>query len=63
MAVDHPKAEDRLLLLRYYCRRSNLSGEEIEKLSLQLTDGMSGADIENICREATMSKLRNIICK
>eukprot|EP01041_Mallomonas_annulata_P004596 gene4596-9132_t len=62
--VPCPNENDRIALLEYFCRRSGLSDGNIQNdLKTSLRAGMSGADVENVCREAAMSCLRDIVNK
>jgi len=65
LLVPLPNATERRLLLDYFAKKCGLledgatvaSGELVQKLK----DGMSGAEIENVCREATLEKHRALM--
>jgi transitional endoplasmic reticulum ATPase len=63
LLVPLPNASERRQLLHYFARKCNLlqvdSGEVCPALSARLREGMSGAEIENLCREATLEKHRS----
>lgn len=59
--VPLPSAEEKELLLRYFSKRCKLESEDFERILKSPgfnRNGMSGADIENICREAVISNLK-----
>lgn len=57
-----PTFEDRLKLLDYFGKKCSLSSDIIKfGLIPLLKDGMSGADVENICREEAIKNMRLIL--
>jgi SpoVK/Ycf46/Vps4 family AAA+-type ATPase len=47
-------------LLEYFCIRSKLHDNEVcVALQDRIRDGMSGAEVENLVREALMENIRN----
>lgn len=56
-----PTAEERLELLHYFIRQANLSNSHIPSLQEKLCDGMSGAQIEQLCKEVAMTALPTTI--
>lgn len=58
--IPMPNEEARLKILKVHTRRMPLKAVSLEKLA-KLTDGYSGADIENLCREAGMEAIRENI--
>ncbi|KAJ1441093.1 P-loop containing nucleoside triphosphate hydrolase protein [Ochromonadaceae sp. CCMP2298] len=58
LLVAPPDAQDRLALLAYFGRQFRLEGGEVEALRGGLWGGMSGAEVENVCREAALAKHR-----
>ena len=56
--VPLPSSDEKELLLRYFSKRCCLNSEDVERILESKAfnrDGMSGADIENICREVVIS--------
>lgn len=58
--VPLPNSEERVLILEYFAKKCDLVGEALDTLRtmVQSKQGLSGADIENICREAILQRLR-----
>lgn len=56
-----PNLEERLVILKYFVSKYHLEDSDFRTLSKSLKGGMSGANIENMCREARMLKLRKFI--
>jgi SpoVK/Ycf46/Vps4 family AAA+-type ATPase len=54
--VPLPDAHERALLLQYFATKCHLDANSLAPL---LREGMSGADIENLCREATLQRHRS----
>jgi SpoVK/Ycf46/Vps4 family AAA+-type ATPase len=53
--VAPPDADDRRALMHYFGAKAKLPAETIERLVAAGTwEGMSGADVENVCKEAAM---------
>ena len=65
LLVPLPNANERVLLLNYFAKKCGLLGEgsteASEELLLKLKEGMSGAEIENLCREATLDLHRKLM--
>jgi SpoVK/Ycf46/Vps4 family AAA+-type ATPase len=55
--VPPPDASERLQLLSYFGRKCALDADTVQSLTTRLREGMSGAEVENLCREATVQKL------
>ena len=55
--VPVPDRDARKKIFQVHMKKMPLNGVDIEKLS-DMTEGYVGADIENVCREAAMFKLR-----
>ena len=56
--VPLPSLHEKELLLRYFSKRCCLNSEDVETILTSMAfnrEGMSGADIENICREVVIS--------
>lgn len=59
--VAPPNASERQLLLQYFTAKCGLRDDTaagaraIKELQVRLKDGMSGAEIENICKEAALA--------
>jgi SpoVK/Ycf46/Vps4 family AAA+-type ATPase len=45
-------------LLNYFSGRYSISYADTSKLHGDLFEGMSGADIENLCREVAMNNIK-----
>jgi transitional endoplasmic reticulum ATPase len=60
--VPPPTAKDKQAMVTYFGDRFQLPVETKEGLQGRLVEGMSGADVENLCREAGMLKIREAIC-
>ena len=58
LEVPAPDESTQRSLLRYFAARSQLPQENIAELLTLLRTGMSGADVENLCREEAMRLLR-----
>lgn len=59
LEVPLPSPSERIQLVNYFGLKCSLSLQDIEEVALQTKDGMSGADVENLCRERAMARLRN----
>jgi ATP-dependent 26S proteasome regulatory subunit len=55
--VPTPNAAERQQLLEYFARKCRLGAAEVARLAALLKDGMSGAEVENLCREASLKGL------
>jgi ATP-dependent 26S proteasome regulatory subunit len=55
--VPPPDASERLQLLGYFARKCALDADTVQSLTARLREGMSGAEVGNLCREATVQKL------
>jgi SpoVK/Ycf46/Vps4 family AAA+-type ATPase len=62
--VPPPSLSERRAMVDYFGGRFQLSVETKESLQGEdrLVEGMSGADVENLCREAGMRRIRDAIC-
>jgi transitional endoplasmic reticulum ATPase len=56
--VDTPDFESRLKILEVHSKNMPLSDDVSLKHVAQITEGYSGADLENVCREAGMQAIR-----
>ena len=56
--VDAPDYESRLKILQVHTKKMPLADDVNLKHIAQLTEGYSGADLENVCREAGMQAIR-----
>lgn len=56
-----PTEKDSKELLSYFCRRSGLSEMEENQLRDRLRPGISGAEVENLCRESAMARVRDVV--
>ena len=54
-----PNENEKIQLLQYFCNKFSLPEQIKSYLSTRLMDGMSGADIENLCREESMKIVKN----
>lgn len=64
--MNQPHLEDRIRLMYYYATKFALSEASlvnIEKALRNPFSQFSGADVENICREAFMSQIRSEVFK
>ena len=60
-----PNPQERLELLTYFAKKCKLysdddgssGGAVFERLKASLREGMSGAEIENLCREASLQRI------
>ena len=59
--IQPPSENERLQLLRYFCEKFSLPDQIEVDLRTKLIDNMSGADIENLCREESMKIIRTKI--
>jgi transitional endoplasmic reticulum ATPase len=61
--IPNPGQEDRLALLEYFTSKYGISEERKSGLRSQMSGamGMSGAEVENVCRETAMEVLRTTI--
>jgi SpoVK/Ycf46/Vps4 family AAA+-type ATPase len=60
--VPLPDLDEKILLLQYFAKRFGIDSQSISEITPKLTnDQISGADVENLCREAGMTKIRNFI--
>lgn len=61
--VPLPELEDRIHILKNLLKTivNEIKDEEFTKIG-ELTKGYSGADMETVCREASMEPIRNIPC-
>jgi len=59
--VPTPSMEDMQELVLYFGRRYGLSVSAQENIRIVLREGMSGADVENLCREAGMQRVKSMI--
>jgi len=55
--VPPPDPDERLQLLLYFAAKCHLDDSVVMELTDRLRDGMSGAEVENLCREATLKSL------
>lgn len=59
--VDLPREAARTEIFKhYFSRGSSLSDNDFKELAL-VTESFSGSDIKNVCKEACMKKLRELI--
>lgn len=60
-----PNPAERLELLNYFAKKCGLlrdgATEASAELKEKLKEGMSGAEVENLCREATLEKHRALM--
>lgn len=65
LLVPLPDEKERILLLNYFAKKCGLlspgAAEAGEDLAQRLREGMSGAEIENMCREATLERHRSLM--
>lgn len=65
LLVPLPNPAERLQLLNYFAKKCGLladgTAEASAELVQRLKEGMSGAEIENVCREATLEKHRALM--
>lgn len=61
--VPPPDEQTRSLLLQYFAGKCRLEPEEVESVRLKLKDGQCGADVENLCREARLERIRSQVQK
>ncbi len=65
LLVPLPSTAERIQLLTYFAKKCGLlrdgATEASEELLLKLREGMSGAEIENLCREATLDLHRKLM--
>jgi transitional endoplasmic reticulum ATPase len=59
--VKPPNESERVQLLQYFGSKFGLQQHVIDCLNALTKDGMSGADIENLCREAGMNVIRRML--
>lgn len=57
--VPQPDHKNKIKLLYHFGGKCNLSNKLIESLQLNLKDNMSGAEIENICKEQVIQQFRS----
>lgn len=57
--VGPPNQVERLEILEYFCNKFALPLNVSRMLSDRLREGMSGADIEILCREESMKALKS----
>jgi SpoVK/Ycf46/Vps4 family AAA+-type ATPase len=48
-------------MVTYFGKRYSLSARALERIRARLTDVMSGADVENLCREEGMERVKGIV--
>jgi SpoVK/Ycf46/Vps4 family AAA+-type ATPase len=48
-------------MVTYFGKRYSLSAQALERIRARLTDVMSGADVENLCREEGMERVKGIV--
>ncbi len=58
MVIDLPSLEEREAILQVHTRELPLAGDVDLWLIARSTPGMSGADLENLCNEATLFAAR-----
>lgn len=58
--VGLPREAARTEIFKHYLSRISLSDEDFKELAL-VTESFSGSDIKNVCKEACMRKLRELI--
>ncbi len=56
--VPAPDERTRGLLLEYFSVKCHLTSNEMERTREKLRNGMCGADVENLCREARLERIR-----
>ena len=56
--IKPPDEDERKKLLQYFSKQFSLPKEVYSDISMRLVDNMSGADIENLCREESMKIIR-----
>ena len=59
--VPPPSDLDRTALAANFCSRFSLDAPSATAVTARLRDGMSGADVENLCREAAMANIRVLV--
>ncbi len=59
--VPIPSHTDMLKMINYFGQKYGLSFEVREELKMKLKEGMSGADVENLCREGGMDKIKEVV--
>ena len=59
--VPQPDYNNKIKLLYHFGGKCKLSNEVIESLQLDLKDDMSGAEIENICKQKVIQQFRDKI--
>lgn len=59
--VSLPTINDMYDMINYFGNKYSLSNEIQLNLKDQVKEGMSGADIENLCREAGMNRIKQVI--
>ena len=59
--IKAPSGNERIQLLQYFCRKFSLPDQTKSYLIGRLMEGMSGADVENLCREESMIVIRTKI--
>ena len=61
LEVSVPDEINRIKLLHHFAKKCQLSSDSIETLHSTLREGMSGAEIENICKEEVLRQFRTKI--
>lgn len=56
--VPAPDERTRVLLLDYFADKCHLTPEEVKRTRAKLREGQCGADVENLCREARLDRIR-----
>jgi SpoVK/Ycf46/Vps4 family AAA+-type ATPase len=56
--VPPPDVATQLQLLQYFAGQSSLPAQSVQTMQAQLREGLSGAEVENLCREEAMRLLR-----
>lgn len=64
LLVPPPNKDEKMLLLQYFCRKCQLLDDDYERIlkcnGFQKED-MSGADVENLCREEVMARAQRVV--
>lgn len=56
-----PTLDEKRKILSYFAKKFQLTDEVCESIKYSLHGDMSGAEVENLCREAGMNVIRKIV--